>query len=170
MGLKAPERLTEHHDISDFDCGVPSLTEWLKRSGLKNERNDGSRTYVVCDGQAVVAYYTLATGAIHRAEAAGKVRRNMPEPVPLVVLGRLAVDERYQGRGIASGMLRDGVLRVLAASEQVGIKALLVHALSEDAKRFYLRHGFQVSPADEMTLMVTIKDARAHLSAPPTDD
>jgi len=165
VGLKAPELLAEQHDTSGFDCGEPSLTEWLQRAGLKNQRNDGSRTYVVCDGQIAVAYYTLATGSIQRAEAAGKVRRNMPEPVPVVVLGRLAVDKRYQGRGIASGMLRDAVLRVIAASEQVGIKALLVHALSEEARRFYLRHGFQVSPADDMTLMVTIKDARAHLSA-----
>lgn len=163
MGLKAPERLTEQHEISGFDCGVPSLTDWLRRAGLRNERNDGSRTYVVCDGQVVVGYYTLATGSVRRAEAAGKVRRNMPEPVPVVVLGRLAVDERYQGRGIAAGMLRDAVLRVIAASEHVGIKALLVRALSEEAESFYQRHGFQVSPVDEMTLMVTIRDAYARL-------
>ena len=163
MGLKAPERLSEQHEISGFDCGEPSLTDWLQRAGLKNERNDGSRTYAVCDGQVVVGYYTLATGSIQRAAAAGKVRRNMPDPVPVVVLGRLAVDERYQGRAIASGMLRDAVLRVIAASHEVGIKALLVHALSEEAKRFYQRHGFLVSPVDEMTLMVTIRDACAQL-------
>ncbi|MEF8982649.1 GNAT family N-acetyltransferase [Thiohalorhabdus sp.] len=138
-----------------------TLTDWLQRVALKNEHNDGSRTFVVCDGQAVVGYYTLATGAIQRAEAPGKVRRNMPEPVPMLVLGRLSVDNRYHGKGIGRGMLRDAVLRVVGASEQVGIKAVLVHALSEDARRFYERHGFQVSPADDMTLMVTLKDARA---------
>lgn len=164
MGLTAPERLTQAHDTSGFDCGVGSLTDWLQRVALKNEHNDGSRTFVVRDGQSVVGCYTLATGSVQRAEAAGKIRRNMPEPVPVVVLGRLAVDNRYHGMGIGRGMLRDAVLRVVGASEQVGIKAILVHAISEDARRFYERHGFQASPADDMTLMVTIKDARAMMA------
>lgn len=120
---------------------------------------------MVSDGPSVVGHYTLATGAIERAEATGKVRRNMPEPIPVIVLGRLAVDLRYHGMGMGRGLLRDAVLRVIGASEQVGVKAILVHAISDKARRFYERHGFQASVVDDMTLMVTLKDARALLKA-----
>ena len=98
-----------------------------------------------------------------QATAAGRVRRNMPDPVPVMVLGRLAVDRAYQGRGLGEGLLRDAILRTLQAAELGGIRAILVHAISEEAKRFYERHGFVASPVDPMTLMITVADAEKAL-------
>ena len=118
---------------------------------------------MVCAGGRVVGYYALATGAVAQATATGRVRRNMPDPVPVMVLGRLAVDRVYQDRGLGTGLLRDAVLRTLQAAEFGGIRAILVHAISDDAKRFYERHGFVESPVDPMTLMLTIADAKRAL-------
>lgn len=162
--LRVPERLTAEHDLSAFDSGVPALDNWLRRRALANEDAGGSRTYVVCAGRTVVGYYALATGAVAQAEATGRVRRNMPDPVPVMVLGRLAVDRAYQERGLGIGLLRDAVLRTLQAAEIGGIRAILVHAISDDAKRFYERHGFTESPVDPMTLMITIADATRALA------
>ena len=116
-----------------------------------------------CAGGRVVGYHALATGGVAQAQAPGRVRRNMPDPVPVMVLGRLAVDQAYQGRGLGAGLLRDAILRTLQAAELGGIRAILVHAVSEDAKRFYERQGFVVSPVDPMTLMITMADARKAL-------
>ena len=162
--LRAPERLRRDHDLSSFVSGVPILDEWLRRRALRNEDSGASRTYVVCAAGRVVGYYALATGAESLAAAPGRVRRNMPDPVPVMVLGRLAVDRTYQGRGIGRSLLRDAVLRTLQAAEIAGIRALLVHAISEDARRFYERHGFQASPIDRMTLLLTLTDAASALS------
>ena len=162
--LRAPERLRSDHDLSSFVSGVPILDEWLRRRALRNEDSGASRTYVVCVGGRVVGYYALATGAESLAAAPGRVRRNMPDPVPVMVLGRLAVDRTYRGRGIGRSLLRDAVLRTLQAAEIAGIRALLVDAISEEARRFYERHGFQPSPIDRMTLLLTLADATAALS------
>jgi GNAT superfamily N-acetyltransferase len=161
--IGAPDHLTDQHDVAAFDSGVAALDHWLKRHALANERAGGSRTYVVCAGRRVVGYYALATGAVGQATATGRVRRNMPDPVPIMVLGRLAVDRAFQGRGLGEGLLRDAILRTLQAAELAGIRAILVHAISEDAKRFYERHGFGESPIDPMTLMITIADAQRAL-------
>lgn len=157
--ISAPEHLTAEHDLAAFDSGVPALDDWLKRHALANEQGGGSRTYVVCAGGRVVGYYALATGGVAHAAATGRVRRNMPDPVPVMVLGRLAVDRAYQDRGLGGGLLRDAILRTLQAAGLGGIRAILVHAISEDAKRFYERHGFVESPIDPMTLMITVVDA-----------
>src|SRR5690349_21333336 len=109
--ISHPEPLTTEHDISQFACGEPSLDDWLRRRALQNQASGASRTYVVCHTERVVGYYALAVGAVSHEHATGKVRRNMPEPVPVMVLGRLAVDQNFQGRGIASGLLRDAILR-----------------------------------------------------------
>jgi GNAT superfamily N-acetyltransferase len=154
-----PHRLTSDHDVGAFDSGVPALDDWLKRRALGNEEAGGSRTYVVCAAGRVVGYYALAAGAVAQIAATGRVRRNMPDPVPVMVLGRLAVDRAYQDRGLGVGLLRDAILRTLQAAEIGGMRAILVHAISEEAKRFYERHGFAVSPIDPMTLMITIADA-----------
>ena len=111
----------------------------------------------------MVGYYALATGAVAQIAATGRVRRNMPDPVPVMVLGRLAVDRAYQERGLGAGLLRDAILRTLHAAELGGIRAILVHAISGDAKRFYERHGFVESPVDPLTLMITIADAKKAL-------
>jgi GNAT superfamily N-acetyltransferase len=157
--IGAPERLSAGHDLSGFDCEEPALNEWLRRRALQNESSGASRTYVVCVGVRVVGYYTLALGAVVHAEAPGRVRRNMPDPVPAMLLGRLAVDRVFQGRHIGAGLLRDAVRRTLQAAEIAGIRAILVHAISPAAKRFYEGYGFVASPVDPLTVMITITGA-----------
>ena len=162
--LSAPEHLTPAHDVSAFDSGVQDLDDWLRKRALANEESGASRTYVICAGGQVVGYYALASGGVAQAQAPGRVRRNMPDPVPVMILGRLAMDRRWQGRNLGASLLRDAVLRVLQAAEIGGIRAILVDAISEDAKRFYERHGFRVSPVDPMILMITVADARKAFS------
>ena len=164
MGITAPAPITVRHIVSDFDCGQSSLNDWLKERAVKNESTGASRTFVVCDDNTAIGYYTLAVGAVTREEASGKVRRNMPEPIPVMILGRLAVDRNWQGKKIGVGMLKDAILRTLIVAEQAGIRAMLVHALSEDAKRFYQQGGFHESPLNEMTLMITLDQARKVIS------
>ncbi len=157
--ISAPEKLTPAHDLSQFQCGEPELDDWLRRRANHNEENGASRSYVVCVGRRVVGYYALAVGAVAHADSPGRVRRNMPDPVPVMVIGRLAIDLQSQGRGIGSALLRDAVLRTVQAAEIAGIRAILVHAISESAKRFYERSGLIPSPVDQMTLMITIAEA-----------
>jgi len=157
--FSAPEKLTSSHDVSQFECGESSLDSWLKRRALQNEEVGASRTYVLRAGQEIAGYYALATGAIAHVGATGKVRRNMPDPVPVIILGRLAIASKFQGRGIGTALLRDAVLRVVQAAEIAGIRAILVHAISDQAKRFYEKYGFIPSPADPMTLMITVAEA-----------
>ena len=157
--LSAPEKLNAAHDLSQFECGDAELDDWLRRRALQNEERGASRTYVVCAGRRVVAYYALAAGAVAHVLAPGRVRRNMPNPVPVMVIGRLAIDARFQGSGIGSALLRDAVLRTVQAAEIAGIRGILVHALSERAKRFYIKSGFVPSPVDPMTLMITLDEA-----------
>ena len=156
--VSSPQHLTDEHDVSAFDCGVPELDDWLKRRARQNEAARASRTFVVTGGGRVVGYYALATGAVSHGAATGRVRRNMPEPIPVMILARLAVDREYQGAGLGAALLRDALLRTLRAAEIAGIRAVLLHAVSEDAKRFYLRHGFAESPIDPMTMMITLAD------------
>ncbi|WP_341738461.1 GNAT family N-acetyltransferase [Microcoleus sp. CAWBG640] len=161
--LSPPEKLNLSHQIDSFNSDNNELNEWLKRRALKNELEGASRTYVVCAGQVVIAYYCLANGALAQTTATGRVRRNMPDPIPVIVIGRLAVDRHWQGKGIGRALLRDAILRTLQAAEIAGIRAILVHAISEEAKQFYEKCGFTASPIDPMTLMVTVNDARNEL-------
>ena len=160
-----PEKLSAAHDLSGFDSGEPVLDDWLRRRALRNEESGASRTYVVCAGKRVIGYYSLAVGAVAHSAAPGRVRRNMPDPVPAMVLGRLAIDRSYQGTGIGTGLLRDAVLRTMQAAEIAGIRVILVHAISEAAKRFYEKHGFVTSPVDPLTVMITVTEAVRMLSA-----
>jgi len=162
--VSAPEPLTAAHNSEAFDCGEPVLNDWLKHRALKNEDAGASRTFVVCLGDNVVGYYGLATGSVMHKNASNKVKRNMPEPVPVMVLGRLAVDKNMQSMGIGRGLLKDAILRTITVAKQAGIKALLVHALSDEARKFYLQCGFIESPLDPMLLMITLKDAQHHLT------
>lgn len=157
--LRAPQKLRADHDVRDFSCGEPSLDEWLRRRALQNEESGASRTYVLCDATRVIGYYALAVGAVAHAHAPGKVKRNMPDPVPVIVLGRLAVDDAAHGHGLGRALLRDAILRTLQAADIAGIRAVLVHAISEKAKRFYAACGFVPSPVDPMTLMITLTEA-----------
>ncbi len=163
MKLSAPESLSSKHDTSGFDCGVDSLNDWLKLRALKNQVSGASRTFVVCQAQQVVAYYALASSAVAVESATGRVRRNMPNPIPVVVLGRLAIDQSQQGKGLGRALVRDACVRILAAADAIGIRAVLVHALSTDAKAFYEQVGFEPSPLDPMTLMATLADIQAGL-------
>ncbi len=155
----APKNLSVEHDLSRFDSGEPLLDEWLRRRALQNEARGASRIYVVCVGTRVVGYYTLAVGAVAHTAAPGRVGRNMPDPVPVMLLGRLAVDKAFQGQQIGAGLLCDAVLRTVQAARIGGIRAILVHAISERAKRFYESYGFIASPVDPLTVMITIAEA-----------
>ena len=161
--LTAPEPITASHLISGVDSGVPSLDEWLRRRAVQNQTSGASRTFVTCNENKVVGYYALASSAVTPAAAPGRFRRNMPDPIPVVVLARLAVDRTEQGRGLGHALFQDAAKRVIHAAEAIGIRGLLVHALSEDAKAFYITLGLEVSPLDPMTLMATITDLQSAL-------
>lgn len=162
--LSAPEPLAGHHQIGAFDSGVQSLDEWLKRRAAQNQASGASRTFVTCEGIEVVGYYALASSAVAAVAVPGRFRRNMPDPIPVVVLGRLAVARSQQGRGLGQVLFQDAGRRVIHAADAVGIRGLLVHAVSMEAKAFYLRLGLDESPLEPMTLMVTIADLRAALA------
>jgi GNAT superfamily N-acetyltransferase len=146
-----------------FTSGASSLDLWLKRRALSNQISGASRSFVVVEADRVVAYYALASGAITVSSAQGRFRRNMPDPIPIVLLARLAVDQEYQGQGLGRTLFRDAGLRVMQAAETLGIRGIVVHAISTEAKRFYTALGFDESPLDPMTLMVTLADLREAL-------
>ncbi len=163
MTLTAPLPLAEAHQLADFNSGVASLDNWLKRRARANQASGASRTFVLCDGEKIIGYYALASGAVTIGDASGRFRRNMPDPIPVVVLGRLAIDRAYQGKNLGRALFKDAALRVEQAGDAIGIRGILVHAISEEAKAFYLALGFDPSPLDPMTLMVTLADLRAAL-------
>lgn len=163
-GISPPERLTAAHDIGAFDSGTPDLDNWLKRRALANEALGVSRTYVVTAGRRVVAFYALASGAVAHKDVSAKTRRNMPDPIPVMILARVAVDAGYQKRGLGSALLKDALLRTIAAAQIVGIRAVLLHAMSDDAKRFYERAGFHACPIDPMTMMIALADVEKNLT------
>lgn len=165
MTLSPPAPLAEHHELAEFDSGVPELDDWLRRRARANQAGGASRTFVVCEGSRVIAYYALASGAVRTPEALGRFKRNMPDPIPVAVLGRLAIDRTYQGRGIGRALVRDAGLRLLNAAEILGIRGVLVHAISDDARAFYEAVGFLPSPSDPMMLMIGLKDLSNALSA-----
>ena len=158
MKLHAPQPLSADHQLNTFNCGETSLDEWLKRRAILNQTNGASRTFVVVDkNQLVMGYYALAAGAVHHQDATRSIRQNMPGPIPVMVLARLAVDIRTQGMQLGAGLLRDAIDRSLAVANNTGVRALLVHALHERAKQFYLYFGFQASPVHPLTLMLRFK-------------
>jgi GNAT superfamily N-acetyltransferase len=162
-GLSAPVPLTNDLEIEMFISGLKSLDEWLKRRALKNQVTGASRTFVVCEGRRVVAYYALASSAVAVVNAPGRFRRNMPDPIPVVLLGRLAVDRAFQGRGLGRALIRDAGCRVLQAADTIGIRGLIAVAISTRAKAFYEHVGFEASPLDPMTMMIALADLRACL-------
>jgi GNAT superfamily N-acetyltransferase len=159
--LLAPVPLADRHDVEAFASGAPTLDAWIRRKARANQASGASRTYVLCRGDRVVGFYALAAGSVSHDLSPRKLRQNMPDPVPVIVLGRLAVDAREQGNGLGRALLRDAVLRVAAAAREVGVAAMLVHALNDRAKAFYLGAGFEPSPVDPMVLILRIKDINA---------
>ncbi|TVR10353.1 MAG: GNAT family N-acetyltransferase [Salinarimonadaceae bacterium] len=154
--LAAPVPLAAGHDLSAFDCGEPALNDWLRHRALKNESRF-SRTYVVCSDSRVVGYYCISAGAVERAAAPGKLRRNAPDAIPVSVIGRLAVSRDYAGKGLGADLLSDALRRVALASQSIGIGAVLVHAKDDAAKRFHLRCAeFIEYPEDSRMLFLPI--------------
>jgi GNAT superfamily N-acetyltransferase len=163
--LPPPESLSDDHQTDHFDSGESVLDDWLRRRARANQASGASRTYVVCGGTRIAAYYALASGAIAQAAVPGGFRRNMPDPIPVVVLARLAVDRSYQGRGLGRALFRDAARRVAHAADTIGIRGIVVHAISEGARKFYIVLGFDPCPGEEMTLVVTLRDIRAALES-----
>jgi GNAT superfamily N-acetyltransferase len=163
MAISAPQPLGAQHQVGDFASGVALLDDWLKRRALANQISGASRTFVVCEADKIVGYYALASGAVNVVVAPGRFRRNMPDPIPVVVLARLAIDRAYQGHGLGRALFRDAARRVVHAADAIGIRGILVHAITDDAKAFYLALGFESSPVEPLTLMVTLPDLRKSL-------
>jgi len=161
VGIKEPCSLTDLHIVEDFDCGEIVLNEWLKKRALKNQRNGASRTFVSCIDNRVIGYYALASGSVERLYVPKALSRNMPESIPVIILARLAVDKSIKGKKIGSALLKNAILKVLAVEKNIGVKALLVHAMSDSAKQFYCHYGFLESSLDPMILMLSIKAIKA---------
>ena len=159
--VTAPVPLNPSHILSEFHCGEVVLDEWIKNRGLKNHSTGAARTFVVCkhDSLHVVGFYSLATGSVTHAIAPGGLKRNMPDPVPVIILARLAVDTHYKGQGLGADLLRDAVLRIYRVAENIGVRAIMVQALSDAAKQFYLHHGFFASQTQENILFLRIPAA-----------
>lgn len=157
LQLTAPQPLASTHLLNEFKCGESVLDEWLKRRAMPNQSSGASRTFVVADqDQRIYGYYAMAAGAVSHQMASTSVRRNMPDPVPVMVLARLAVDQHAQGHQLGAALLQDAVNRAVAVSQNAGVRALIVHALNDQAKLFYEHYGFQVSPVNPLTLMLRL--------------
>ena len=162
--ITSPTVLTSEHDVAPFCCGIPSLDDWLQKRALKNQGSNASRTFVICMNHRVIGYYALATGSVERLIAPGAIARNMPEPIPVIILGRLAIDAQYQGQRLGGALLKDAMLRTLSIAQNVGVRGLLVHSISKQAKQFYLSYGFQVSPVEPMTLLLPVQHIKSHFN------
>lgn len=161
--LPAPQPLSAKHRLEEFACGEPSLDDWLRRRALLNQATGASRTFVVTDDSGhVLAYYALAAGAVSQQASPGNIRRNMPDPIPVMVLARLAVDQRLHGQRIGGALLQDALHRAISVAQHIGVRALLVHALDERARQFYTHYGFVPSPANPLTLMLPLYARNAH--------
>lgn len=166
LGLTPPSPITADHQLANFDSGELSLNEWFRKRAFKNHATGASRCFVVCAGADVIGYYSLSAGAISHETAPKVMRRNMPDPLPVLLLGRLAIDKRYHNRGIGQALLRDAMIRAFNVAGEAGVFALLVHALTHQAKQFYLSRGFVESPLRPMTLFMTIVTIRSILAEP----
>jgi GNAT superfamily N-acetyltransferase len=154
--MRAPEPISGSHGIADFASTNEGLNAWLKERALLNEQRGASRTFVICESQKVIGYYCLSQGAVAHQDVSAKLRRNMPDPIPVTLLGRLAVDRRWSGQGLGRGLLQDAVLRCQQASRIVASAGILVHAFDEPAAHFYLKYGFARSPKSPLHLMMSL--------------
>ena len=162
--LSPVEPLTAHHSVDSFDCGKPPLDHFLQRFALINQKTGSARTYIVCRGLRVVGYYSLVVGAVEHARAPVRVGKGLPRhPIPVMLLARLAVDAREQGRGLGRALLKDALSRTDRAADIAGIRALLVHAKDDEARAWYEAHDFEPSPVDPYHLFLLMKDLRAVL-------
>lgn len=163
--LSNAEPISESHDVSRFDCGGHEpLNDWLKRFALTNQKNESARTYVVHRNRLVVGYYSISAGSVSVEEAPARIAKGLVwHPIPVILLARLAVDKDEKGTGLGKALLKDALLRIAQAADIVGARAVLVHAIDEPAKKFYLHFDFEPSPIHELQLMLLMKDLRKSL-------
>ncbi len=167
MILSPPSILSKEHIIDDFDCGHPLLNNWLKRFAWPNQQADAAKTFVISFENKVVGFYSLAVGSVEHIEAPERIKKGLARhPIPVMILARLAVDRRYQGMNIGKGLLKDAIIRTVQASEYIGIRAILVHAKDETARKFYEQFGFESSTVDPLKLMLLVKDAKKTIKEP----
>jgi predicted N-acetyltransferase YhbS len=162
--LSAPVKLAEYHELDAFNSGEASLDDWLKKRARNNQTGGASSVYVACEGNRVAAYYSLSASAVTAALTPGRFRRNMPDPIPVVLLGRLAIDTHWQRQGVGRSLFKDAALRVSQAADAIGVRGIVVHAISDAARKFYLALGFTECPGEPMMLAVTLADIRANMS------
>jgi len=160
-GYSSPRPISEGDDVATFDSGEPSLDDYLRTRALANHVEGASRCFVTCRDGRVVGFYALASAAVERGSAPGKVRKNMPNPIPVILVARLAIDRKEQGKGLGKHLLRDAIARCVQVADVIGVRAMLVHALHEEARAFYAHFEFEPSPTDPLHLLLLIKDARA---------
>lgn len=159
--MRAPEPLTSKSPLTGFDCGKPSLNDWLQKHALQAQSSGSARTFVVQGDTSILGYYSLVVGQVEPMNATERVRKGMGQyPIPAMLLARLAVSATSQGQGIGMGLLQDAIRRTLNVAEQAGIRALLTHPIDDDAARFYQRFGFEVSPLGQGQLLLLLKDAK----------
>jgi GNAT superfamily N-acetyltransferase len=164
--LSPIEKLTKDHNLSSFDCGKPSLNDWLRRFALTNQQSDSARTYVLHRAARVVGYYSLSAGSVRKEESPARIAKGLAKhPIGVILLARLAVDRTERGKGLGKAMLIDALSRVLAAADAIGARAILVHAIDEEAAAFYAKFGFEPSPLDPKQLMLLMKVLRATLKS-----
>lgn len=164
-GYSTPRPISDVDDAATFDSGEPTLDDYLRTRALANHVGGASRCFVTCRDGRIVGYYALSTGAVSHAGCTGKFRRNMPDPIPVILLSRLAIDQKHQGCGLGENLLRDAIARSVQVAQDIGVRAILVHALHDEARRFYTRYQFEPSPTDPLHLMLLIKDAKASVAA-----
>ncbi len=164
-GYSIPRPISDVDDAATFDSGEPTLDDYLRKRALANHVGGASRCFVTCRDGRIVGYYALSTGAVSHADCTGKFRRNMPDPIPVILLSRLAIDRKHQGCGLGEHLLRDAITRSVQVAQDIGVRAILVHALHEQARNFYTRYQFEPSPTEPLHLMLLIKDAKASVPA-----
>lgn len=167
MPLAAPVPLTEHHELDSFNCSEPSLNDWLQKRARGNVASGGSNVFVCCDGNKVLAYYATSASSVLHSDVPKKLTRNMPNPIPVVLLGRLAVDASLEGKGVGRSLFKDAAQRVNAAADHIGVVAIVVHPISDQARHFWLKQGFVDCPGEQRMMIATMKDIRAVIGAPP---
>lgn len=159
IAYRGPILLAAEHGTDGVDCGVPALNEWLRRRAGRNQRSGASRTWVIlAPGNKVVGFYAASSAVLMRTHATGRTARNQPDPIPALLLGRLAVDQDHQGKGLAAALLKHFLQKSLEVAELVGVRVVLVHAKDGRAAAFYRSHGFEPSPVDDLTLLLLVAD------------
>jgi GNAT superfamily N-acetyltransferase len=159
------DKLNREHDVVAFDCANATLNGWLQKFALTNQQADSARTYVALDGKSAAGYHALSTGSVHKHESPQRIAKGLANhPIGIVLLARLAVDQTQQGKGLGKALLFDALSRIAEAADIVGVRAVLVHAIDDAARRFYLHFGFEESPVDPYHLLLLLKDLRKALS------